>query len=524
MQPTLPLRKMIFFAAVACATILLLYYLDDNMETGWPAAVVRNWLQFGFLNLHGQLVCNPGGFDIATHPNVYKGMSPVCLYPAFFASKIFQWAGLGTLPLQFFAVPILLWGIWRLLGRDDFAIIAAALAMLSPGYMRCQKMLETNTMAVLPVIPFAVIVMAILQKPKLTPIQWVGLVIFTLAFMSLNWSTGWIFAPCIFLLFGMPGVNRRALVCLVAVMAIGVFLVVGVSFALKAGGDAGAAGHVKALTILSGYLWGSGGYGEGLTTGRAFLRLAVVSGVGLLPLGLVLVYATAQRVRAGAGFPWFAFTPLSLTIMDIVIMRNYFGHHPPLAGPLLLVGLVFSLALLRVPPPEGAKKVPEKVSFKFAPALALAGAAYCLAVLVCFRANENGLLSVVRLVRQNTARTDVIVAVKANDPDTAVQAMKISEPLDRHVVVADDFQTLAGETNHWVLLTSVNPGGSFTLVAQSAPSTQSWVSKPGEWFSRVIAKRDANDRIGLSGTYSLYAPPVDLFSRPQNAGMINAIR
>ena len=179
---------------------------------------------------------------------------------------------------------------------------------------------------------------------------------------------------------------------------------------------------------------------------------------------------------------------------------------------------------MRVPPPEGAKKVPEKVPFKFAPTLALAGAAYCLAVLVCFRANENGLLSVVRLVRQNTARTDVIVTVKANDPDTAVQALKISEPLDRHVIVVDDFQALAGETNHWVLLTSVNPGGSFALVAHSMPQAQSWVSKPGEWFSRVIAKRGADDRIGLSGTYSLYTPPVDLFSRPQNAGMINAIR
>ncbi|HUE37584.1 MAG TPA: hypothetical protein VMO20_09350, partial [Candidatus Acidoferrum sp.] len=345
------LRKVVFFVAVFCATIFLLYYVDDNLGTGWAVNVVHNWLQFGLLNLRGQLVYNPGGFDIAAHPIVYKGMSPVCLWPAFLASKIFAWTGLDTLPFDFFAVPTLLWAIWRLLGRDDFAVIVAALALLCPGYMRCLKILDPNSLAVLPSIPFAVIVLAILRKPKLTPAQWAGLVIFTLAFMSLNWTTGWIFAPCLCLLFGMPGVNRRALIYLAGVMALGVCLVVAVSFAVKASGDAGARGHVKPLNVLAGYLWGSGGYGAGLTTGRAFLRLAVVNGVGLLPPGLALVYATAQRMRGGAGFPWFAFTPLALTIMDMVIMRNYFGHHPPLGGPLLLAGLVFSLALLRASPP-----------------------------------------------------------------------------------------------------------------------------------------------------------------------------
>jgi hypothetical protein len=506
MQSMQPLRKAVFFATVFCATIFLLYYVDDNLGTGWGVNVIHNWLQLGLLNLHGQLVYNPGGFDIAEHPIVYQGMSPVSLYPVFFASKIFAWSGLDTLPYDFFAVPILLWAIWRLLGRDDFAVIVAALALLCPGYMRCLKILDPNSLAVLPSLPFAVIMLAILRKPRLTPAQWVGLVIFTLAFMSLNWSTGWIFAPCLCLLFGMPGVNRRALIYLAGVMALGVCFVVVVSFALKAGVGSTGTNSGKIVNKLTGYLWGRGGYGEGLTTGRAFLRLVVVNGVGLLPLGLALVYATAQRMRGGARFPWFAFAPFALTILDIVIMRNYFGHHPPLGGPLLLVGLVFSLALLRAPLPGGAKSAPEKISFKFAPALALAGFVYGLAVLVCFRANENNLLSVAHLIHQNTARTDVIVTVKANDPNTASQAPRLDEPLDRRVIVVDDFQALAGETNHWMLLTSVNPGSSFTLVGQSTPPVQSWWSKPGEWFSRVVARRSANDRIGLSGTYFLYVP------------------
>jgi hypothetical protein len=278
-----------------------------------------------------------------------------------------------------------------------------------------------------------------------------------------------------------------------------------VSFALKAGKDAGT-GHVSPLTILAGYTWGSNGYGEGLTTGRAFLRLAVVNGVGLLPLALALVYATPRWMRSVASFPWFAFAPLALTLLDIVIMRNYFGHHPPMAGSLLLVGLVFSIALLRCVPPKDAKMTPEKIPFTFAPALALTAFVYGLAVLVCFRANENHLLFVTQLIHQNTARSDVIVAVKENDSDTALQASRLDEQIDRHVIVADNFQALAGETNHWVLLTAVNPGARFTLIAQSPPPSQSWISKPGEWFSHFIAKRSANDRLDLPGPYYLYVP------------------
>jgi hypothetical protein len=507
MLSALTLRKAIFFVAVSCAAIFLLYYEDGNMGTSWPINVVHNWLQFGFLNLRCQLVQNPGGFDIADHPDIYQGMSPVSLYPAFLAAKIFEWSGLDTLPFDFFLIPLLLWGIWRLLGRDDFAVIAAALAVLCPGYMRWLKILDPNALSVLPAIPFAAILIMIFRKTKLTLAQWAGVVVFTLAFMSLNWTTGWIFAPCLCLLFGMPGINRRALIYLAAVMAVGVCAIVAVSFAVKAGDEAAVAGqgHAKPLGVLAGYTWGSGGYGEGLTTGRAFLRLAVVNGAGLLPLGLVLVYATAQRMRGGTGFPWFAFTPLALTIADIVIMRDYFGHHPPMAGPLLLVGLVFCIALLRSPP-EGVKPVPEKFLFKLAPALVLAAFVYGLAVLVCFRANENHLLFVAQLIRQNTARSDVIVTVKENDPATASQASRLDGPVDRHVVVVENFGALATQTNRWVLLTSVKSGNSFKLIAQSELPSQSWISKPGEWFSRFIAKRSANDRMDLPGPYYLYAP------------------
>lgn len=69
------LDKIVLMLAVVSGCALLLYLVDDGLGVGWPQNVVRNWEQFGFFNLHGKLVTNPGGFEATTNPDIYKGMS-----------------------------------------------------------------------------------------------------------------------------------------------------------------------------------------------------------------------------------------------------------------------------------------------------------------------------------------------------------------------------------------------------------------------------------------------------------------
>jgi hypothetical protein len=499
-QSVSPAKKVIFFAAVFFTTVFLLYYVDDNLATAWPTNVVRNWLQFGILNLHGQLASNPGGYDIA-HPNVYKGMSPVCLYPAFLVSKIFQGSGLEMLPFQVLLVTAIFWASWHLLGRDRLAVILATTAILCPGYMRWMKFLDPNAVSVLPVIPYAAIVLAILKKPKLTPGMGALLVVLTLAFMSLNWTTAWVCAPCVFLLWGMPGANRRGIILVAVLMFIAVPAVVLLSLAAKTGGPASQSGH-----ILGGYTWANGGYGEGLTTGRAFLRLAAVNGIGFLPLGLGLIYATVRRRNDGSRFPWFAFTPLALTAMDVIIMRNYFGHHPWMSGPVMLVGLIFSLALLQARSAETSENSAEKIPFKLMPLLMLLGFVYGLVVLMFFRANQMDMLSLLKLVRQHSPRGDTLVIVKSADAATASLADRLDEPLDRHIVVVDNFNGVANVQGSWMILSSVKLDDSFMLMAQSGAHSQSFLTRVADWFNHSIAKRSRGDRLELSGNYYLYGP------------------
>ena len=143
------LIKIVLLLAVIIGCAWLQYLFDDGLGIGWPSDAVRNWQQFGFSNLHGQLVTNPGGFEVAASPNIYKGMSPVCLYPAYFITRFFAWTGLDTMAFQIVMSLLVFWAIWNLLGRDNFALFVAAVAIFCPGYSRWLKILDPNVITVL---------------------------------------------------------------------------------------------------------------------------------------------------------------------------------------------------------------------------------------------------------------------------------------------------------------------------------------------------------------------------------------
>ncbi len=504
--------------------MFLSYLIDDNFGLSWPNNAVRNWQEFGFLKLHGRLVPNPGGYDAIEHPESYNGMSPFSLYPVFFAAKIFGWTGLGTQAFHVLLLAAVFWGIWKLLGRDDLAMLVAAAAVLCPGYLRWPKILDPNTLAILPAIPYAAIVAGILKKPEFTTADGTMILILTLMLASLNWSVAWICGPCIFLFLGTPGLSRRGFIFLLASMAVVVPVIAIVSMASKFGlmhpgssasasalagnpaeGGPVSAGVTKLIERIGGYTWANAGYGVGLTTGRAFVRLAFVNGVGLFPLWLVFLHAVTRRIRTGQTLSWLMFIPLALTMADIVVMRNYFAHHPWMSSPVLLVGIIFSLALVRAPHCAETTKA-DRVPFKIAMTVAVLCFAYGSVVLACFRANEMDTLMLVRLVRQHTTRSEAIVILKKSDPKTAGLAGRLEEPLDRRIIVADDLKDLAAEKDHDVILSAVQLNGSLRLIAQSTAHSRFRLSGLVAWFDRTIARRRPGDRLDPPGTYFLYAP------------------
>jgi len=503
-------NHVLLLLAIIAGVMWQLHLVDDGLGTSWPQNVVRNWEQFGFFNLHGQLVDNPGGYQIDTAPHVYKGMSPLCLWPAFVASQWLAWTGLGTLAFHLLLTLAVFWAIWDLLGRDNFAFLAAAVAILCPGYDRWQKLLDPNAISVLLGLPYAAILVAWLKKPRLGVVAWTGIFILTLLFISLNWTTAWVLGPLVLLLLGLPQVNRRSLGLFVLLAGIGSILFVGVSAMIKAGGGAG--GHGNLNLFLSSYLWGHTGYGEGLTTGKAFGLLAFTNVVGLLTLWLLVAVTLFLNLARGFGSVLLAPAPLVLAALDIVVMRNYFGHHPWMAAPVLLAGLVFSLALLRGrlehgEPAAGFKHPAPAKNCQLCLLCALAFF-YGLGVLLFFRANETNSLALIRLIRHHTDRADAIVIVKKTDPQLAQMADRFDELFDRHVVVVDGLNDVPKAGGHVIILSAVAID-SLAPVANNrgaGAGSASLMRNVSNWFNRNIARRKPGDRLELAEAYYLYEP------------------
>jgi hypothetical protein len=501
------LTKICLILAVIGGSAWLQYLIDDGMGISWPQNVMRNWEQFGFFNLHGRLVANPGGFEAVAKPEIYKGMSPVYLYPVYFATEIFSWTGLGTMSFHILLALAVFWAVWNLLGRDDFAFAVAAVAVLCPGYARWQKILDPNVITVLFGLPYIAIVIAILKKTRLGLVPVIGLFGLTLVFTSLNWTSAWAFGPCALLLLGLPQINRRAVFLFIVLAgASSVLFAIG-SVVAKSGGGRAGMGNASLVQFIRSYTWGDTGYGAGLTTGKALLRLSFVNGIGLLPLLVISVCVAAKKFQRGNLKFWFALSPFVLTVAEVGFMRNYFGHHPWMAAPVLLMGLVFALVLLRVNH-ESTVAAPNWEVKKFlVPTVVLLCFIYGLAVEIFLRANEVNTLSLVNFIRHQTNRSDCIVIVKNVDPQTARLASRFEDVLDRRVMVADDLDHLPVGKDRIIILSAVPSGSALTLLAQTSgggASSQSWLHQTTDWFNRSIARRRPGDRLELADTYFLY--------------------
>ncbi len=494
-----PLRKIFFITAVLAAAGWLMWLFDDGLGIGWPSNALRNWQQFGPAALHGVLVYNPGGFDAVAQPQVYHGMSPYYLYPVYFCTQLFGWTGLGTLSFHLLLAVLVLWGVWSLLGKGEFALLVAIAVILTPGYGRWQKSIDPNVISVLLGIPYAAIVTGLLKKSKLQRADFFGLAFLTIAFVPLNWTTAWLLAPFGIFLLLSTHIRRATAMAFLSLAATGAMAFVFISMHAKSGGS-GTGGH-----FLGGYTWGNYGYGEGLTTSRAFTRIFFVAVVGLLPLLGIWLVAGWRKSHGSARKLLNAGLPLAVALLEIAAMRNYFGNHPWMSAPVVIAGLVFSCALLAensVPPgPENCGRCQRQWL------LAAACFIYALLVLAFYRTNGSEGRSLTSLVRHETARTDWIVVVKNLDPTTAHLADRLDETLDRHIALVDDVKDLPGG-QRLAILTSVPMNGG-QLIAEAtagADGLDATLQKAADWFNRTISHRNPGDRLEIPRHFYLYRP------------------
>jgi hypothetical protein len=278
-------------------------------------------------------------------------------------------------------------------------------------------------------------------------------------------------------------------------------------FSVGAGTGTASSG-VTFKDFLLAYTWGHIGYGADLTTVKAIVRLCVVNTIGQLPL-LAFVGWLAWKVRTGPRSIGGAFLPFAAACLGTLAFRNYFGHHPWMAAPLLLPALVFTLALLAE---RGA-------SNHFVPAKKPAAAAflifafvYALGVLGVHRVYHADSYQLTSLVRQHTARTDTIVLVQSLDPQMAEQTESLAEACDRHMILLPDLAALPAASGKIFVLSATDLNGRLPVVAKSEPpalTRQSWFSGLSTWYRGHVSKRSAWDRHFeyAQTAFTLYQPP-----------------
>jgi hypothetical protein len=497
--------QMLIVLAVAIGAAWLTTLVDNGLGTCWTQAAVRNWEQFGLLNLHGKIVCNNGGFQAETHPYFYPGHRPASLYPVFLCYHLLVATGLGFLVYYAVIAALVLMSIWWLLGRTDRAFWLAAITVITPGYLRWQTTLDPNLTAVLIGFPFCAAVIELLRRPVLNLRQILLLFVLILFFSALNWTTVFVHAMLFATLLILPRVPWRHILIYAGLTAIMAGAVLLVSVSSKMSQPDGSS--VGLVSMLQAYGWGNLGYGTGMTTRTALMRLVAVNLMGLLPVLICLGWQWWQRAGRLTAAGMLFCLPALVSAMEILGMRNYFGHHPWMSVNFFLLGLILAATAwkARAETPSGENNIRPPARLAWLGAVFV----YSFIVLAIGHAHIDRELAFVTFIRAHTSRDTTIIIRRDTDPALVGLSPRLDELFDRHLVVVPGIgeNSLADLSAKRVILTvTAPPSGKILAQTAGAAHPSPVVQTLLGWYSRYVARRLPGDQLVVGDQFFLYQP------------------
>ncbi len=475
---------------------------DSGVGTGWVQNVVRNWNQFGCFSLQGKLIDNPGGFAVETDPHVYPGHRPQSVYLVYICYHFLGGEKVGFLAYYAIVSAIVLISSWHLFGRSDRAFWLAATIVLTPGYLRWQNTLDPNLAAALYGFPFCALMLSLLRQKSLKWKDWGAVLLLIVVYSSINWTTAFIHAILFWTLVVTPAIPRRNIIGYTVIAAIAGGCVLLTSVASKMGGASGSGGGMS--EILGGYGWGNVGYGVGLTTKTAFLRIATANLMGLLPALVFIGWFLFQHPRYRPGSMLFI-VPALVPVLEVAAMRNYFGVHPWMSVHFILLGIVMAGTVFRDNISVPVKPEPHRA---FRVGCLVATFVYTFAILTIGRVNVGNQVNLVALVQQQSPRGAALIVCQATDPE-------LIEPrwtgiFDRRIIPVPDLSeaSLSQLPEKRMILTSSRlPQGKIVAETTSLSQENPLVQKLLDLFSRHIANRRPGEKLTVGEHYFLYQVP-----------------
>jgi hypothetical protein len=490
------LMPWLVFAAVAALHLYFYTHLSETRrDGGWPSIVLRNWHDYGYWQMHGQLVVNSGGLDSGEEQFICPGHRPTFLIPAYWLKELpgaafhdgalYDFALLGAT----FAAMLALFGAnWR-------GLLLGAVVCFTPGFI--SNVSDINPIGTPALLGLAVMAFAASRFARMENDISIGIAALAvvLAYMIFNWSTLFMLGIAAVYVFCKRADWKTSAAFFLPPLLVGL-IVLAVSMHDKSAANTSAGGG----DFWNAYLWGPLGYDRsGMTFGKAFVRITAVNIVAWLSLaiaGFVVVIVN------GLGDKWRrAVWPLLAGVAAVFALRNYNAHHPWNAVCEIGLGLLFSIELLTDSAPLAFPKWR-----RFATGAALA---FALAYVVAWLALDayNGRNSVVlrELVVNNTPRNALVVVAGALVPVGDATMKEYSEVFDRHLVALDAWDRQTTNREVFVLTHETLPDGA-TLVAQShaAPAGADKIIGPlFDFYRTKISRRAPGNRKDYYDDYQL---------------------
>jgi hypothetical protein len=510
---TFTIQRVFFFVVAVAISGWLVNLTDEGVGSCWTFNVIRNWQQDGFGQLHGRLVVNPGGYQAMDQPKVYAGHRAASLYPAFVCAQLLSRAANPLILYYLLTAAVVLWAAWVLLGRGSLAFLLATVMVLCPGFIRWQTTLDPNLVCALVGFPYCAFVITVLRRTQLTALSLVGLLVGLGLYSMLNWTTAFVQGMLFAALLVMREVCWRRRILYMGLSGGALLAVVVLSVASKMGHPAGqpmTTGHGSALlALLSGYTWGNTGYGLGLSTKTAVLRLLVTNIIGFLPLLLLLGWQGWRRRSDLKWFDWSFALPFGVAVMEILGLRNYFGHHPWMSCHFLLLGMVLSLCVwqgARSKAPMAAadgSALRVKSEGYLTGTIILVTGIYGLVILTIFHSYNANEFAMIRFVHSHTSRSAPILIEATRDPELSSIIDRL--PLDRRVTLTTN---LTAELTPGVYLLTANPAPLTAHLAatEAVPGkdNSSTIQRLLQWYGQHIAHRRPGDKMEVPAQLYLY--------------------
>jgi hypothetical protein len=469
-------------------------------DGAYASVVLHNWHEYGYWHLNGRLVANPGGLQAGEKLFIYPGHRPYLLLVPYWFRELPGALGGNGLLYDFVMVLATFAGAISLFGTGMRGLLLAFITCLCPGFI--YNFISIDLTAFPELLGLAVLsfVAGRLANSSGKPAGLVLALVVMVLFMFMNWSTVFsLFVMATYLCAKRPDQWRKLAIYLGIAAAVGL-AVVAVSLVSR---------RQPGLTFghfWNAYLWGPHGYdGNGMTLGKAIVRISAVSVIAWLPLaagGVVL------WLRNGRDERWrWSPLPLVAAIAMVLMVRNHSAHHPWVAICVIGLGLLFSLELL-IAPQSVSKSAFSSMGIAMAAAFALV---YCAGWSALDEFNTRTYNSLFALVAQNTPRHSFIVVTDSLTQDGMMDPEPLSIQVDRKVLSAGDWEsqkdevTRSGAKVFFLTHGSPPPGARLVAESQCLPKwTDRFMTPLFDFYREKISRRAPGDRKVYFTEYRLY--------------------